>query len=259
MKDAYYFPHFSNARHDRKIKRVRKELGLEGYGIFFMLLEILREQTDLKYPLDELDLLADEFGTSEAKVRTVVCNYQLFDVDENQNFFSPKLLLYLQPYFEKSEHARMMANKRWHKKDAIALPEQCPGYASKVNKSKVDQSKVKQLDKSKTDYEKVINHFNNNIHPVVPIEAEQLSDWLNDIDSDSIILAIDIAIKNGARKLNYINAILKDWVNKGFKTKLDIEAYQRDYEDKKKGNNKEPPTIKKREEPEWIKILRENI
>jgi hypothetical protein len=41
-KDAYYFPHFYNARHDRKIKRLRKDLGIEGYGIFFMLLEVLR-------------------------------------------------------------------------------------------------------------------------------------------------------------------------------------------------------------------------
>ena len=56
MKDAYYFPHFCNARHDRKIKRVTKELGVEGYGIYFMVLEVLREQTDFKYPLSEIDL-----------------------------------------------------------------------------------------------------------------------------------------------------------------------------------------------------------
>jgi hypothetical protein len=50
-KEAYYFPHFCNARHDRKIRRLRKELGVEGYGIYFMLLETLREQQDLMYPL----------------------------------------------------------------------------------------------------------------------------------------------------------------------------------------------------------------
>ena len=54
-KDAYYFPHFSNARHDRKIKRLRKELGAEGYGIYFMILEILREQTGFKYPLEDIN------------------------------------------------------------------------------------------------------------------------------------------------------------------------------------------------------------
>ena len=114
MKDAYYFPHFCNARHDRKIKRLRKELGVEGYGIFFMLLEVLRDQTDFRYPMNDLDLLADEIGTSESKVRVVICNYQLFDVeiiDNKQKFFSPKLLVYLQPYFTMKEQ-RSLAGKK---------------------------------------------------------------------------------------------------------------------------------------------------
>lgn len=103
QKDAYYFPHFCNARHDRKVRRIRKELGIEGYGIFFMLLEILREQTDYKYPMIDIDLLADEMGTSEQKIRTVICNYGLFQLDEKENFFSSKMIMYLQPYIETKE------------------------------------------------------------------------------------------------------------------------------------------------------------
>ena len=107
MKDAYYFPHFSNARHDRKIKRIRKELGVEGYGIFFMLLEVLRDQADYRYPIEDIDLLADEFGTSEQKVRTVIANYQLFQVDEDEMFFSSNLIMFLQPYLEAKERKRI--------------------------------------------------------------------------------------------------------------------------------------------------------
>lgn len=106
MKDAFYFPHFSNARHDRKIKRLRKELGIEGYGIYFMLLETLRDQHDMMYPLEDCDLLAEEFGTSNAKVKTVICNYQLFDFSEDEKFFSPKMLVYLEPYFRMKEQRR---------------------------------------------------------------------------------------------------------------------------------------------------------
>lgn len=153
-KDAYYFPHFCNARHDRKITRLRKELGIEGYGIFFMLLEVLRDQTDLKYPLDDIDLLADEFGTSEPKVRTVICNYQLFKIDEQKKFFSPKLLVYLLPYFAASEKARHAAFIRWGKEpinnDAQALPEQCSSNASKVKYSKVNESKVNESKELRT-------------------------------------------------------------------------------------------------------------
>lgn len=105
-KEGFYFPHFCNARHDRKIKRLRKELGVEGYGIYFMLLETLRDQHDLRYPLEDIDLLAEEFNVSEQKVRVTICNYQLFEIDDDQKFFSPKMLLYLEPYYRMKEQRR---------------------------------------------------------------------------------------------------------------------------------------------------------
>lgn len=84
-----------------------KQLGIEGYAIYFMLLEVLRDQTDLCYPMEDIDLLADEFGTSEQKVRTIICNYQLFDVDDEDQFFSPKFNEYLAPYLEQKEVNRI--------------------------------------------------------------------------------------------------------------------------------------------------------
>lgn len=145
-KDAFYFPHFSNARHDRKIKRVLKDLGVEGYGLFFMLLEVLREQTDLKYPLSDVDLLADEFGTSVAKLKAIIAKYDLFQTDSDGKFFSIKQIFYLQPYFEKSERAREAANLRWKntKLDANALPSHSERNASKVKESKLNESEGKQ-------------------------------------------------------------------------------------------------------------------
>lgn len=155
-KDAYYFPHFCNARYDRKLKRVKKDLGIEGYGIFFMLLEALREQTDFKYPLCDLDLLADEFGTSVAKIEAIVKAYDLFAVDSENNFFSPKLILYLQPYIEKSNRARVAANIRWNNVKLLgdvnananaytnaytnAKQMECVGNASKLNQTKLKKT-----------------------------------------------------------------------------------------------------------------------
>jgi hypothetical protein len=106
-KDAFYFPHFSNARNDRKLRRLRKELGVEGYGIYFMILEVLRDQQEFSYPMDDIDLLADEFQTSDQKVRVVVCNYGLFQVNENEFFFSPNFIKYLNPYLERKEQNRI--------------------------------------------------------------------------------------------------------------------------------------------------------
>ena len=151
-KEAFYFPHFCNARHDRKIRRLRKELGTEGYGIYFMLLETLREQHDLMYPLEDLDLLAEEFGVSEAKVRVAICNYGLFEIDEEQKFFSPKMLVYLEPYFKMKEQRKIAGQKSADKRKSLEIltTVQQPfndrsTKESKVNESKEKESKVNEI------------------------------------------------------------------------------------------------------------------
>ena len=144
-KEAYYFPHFCNARHDRKIRRLRKELGVEGYGIYFMLLETLREQQDLMYPLEDLDLLAEEFGVSEAKIQVTVSKYDLFEIDESQKFFSPKMLVYLEPYFRMKEQRREAGIRSAEKRklnDRSTTVEQKKEKESKVNEIKEKESKV---------------------------------------------------------------------------------------------------------------------
>lgn len=144
-KEAYYFPHFCNARHDRKIRRLRKELGVEGYGIYFMLLETLREQQDLMYPLEDLDLLAEEFGVSEAKIQVTVSKYDLFEIDESQKFFSPKMLVYLEPYFRMKEQRREAGIRSAEKRklnDRSTTVEQMKENESKVNEIKEKESKI---------------------------------------------------------------------------------------------------------------------
>ena len=146
-KEAFYFPHFCNARHDRKIRRLRKELGTEGYGIYFMLLETLREQQDLMYPLEDLDLLAEEFNVSEAKVRVAICNYGLFEIDEEQKFFSPKMLVYLEPYFKMKEQRKIAGQKSADKRKSIEISTtvQQPFNDRSTKERKVNESKVNEI------------------------------------------------------------------------------------------------------------------
>lgn len=164
-KEAFYFPHFCNARHDRKIRRLRKELGVEGYGIYFMLLETLREQQDLMYPLEDLDLLAEEFGVSEAKIRTTICNYQLFEVDLEQKFFSPKMLVYLEPYFKMKEQRKLAGKASAEKRmlnDRSTTVQQSKVNESKVNEIKEKEIKVKLIE----DFEFFWNTYNKKIDRV---------------------------------------------------------------------------------------------
>ena len=176
-KDAYYFPHFSNARHDRKVKRIIKELGVEGYGIYFMLLEVLREQTTLQYPMDDIDLLADEFRTSEQKVRTVICNYKLFDVTPDEMFFSPKLIEYLEPYFKMKAQRQLAGQKSAEARQRKALQETRDQQPSNDRSTTVQQSKVKESKVKK----RIDSTWRNNFE----IYKQELRDNLKDILADS--------------------------------------------------------------------------
>ena len=46
MGTGQYFPHQYNAHDDEKLKRVIMDHGLEGYAVFFLLLEYLGQKED---------------------------------------------------------------------------------------------------------------------------------------------------------------------------------------------------------------------
>jgi len=102
-KDAYYFNHYSNARNDRKVRKLRLQLGIEGYGIYFGILENLREQKTFKYPIADLDVLAADLDTSMQKIEVVVRGYGLFEIDESEEFFSLAQLRALQKWVDIKE------------------------------------------------------------------------------------------------------------------------------------------------------------
>lgn len=89
--DAYYFSHDSNAKDDPKCVLLIEQLGLEGYGIYWVLIEMLRDQPGYKYPLALIPAISRRYNTTSEKMKTVISNYGLFEIDEN-DFFSISLL-----------------------------------------------------------------------------------------------------------------------------------------------------------------------
>jgi hypothetical protein len=90
-KDAFWFSHDSNAKDDVKSMKLIDQLGLEGYGIYWVLIETLRDQPEYKYPMELLPILARRYNTSGEKMKTVVSFYGLFEIDLDNNFFSLSL------------------------------------------------------------------------------------------------------------------------------------------------------------------------
>jgi DnaD/phage-associated family protein len=262
LKDAYYFPHFYNARHDRKIKRIRKDLGIEGYGIFFMLLEVLREQTDLKYPFADVDLLSEEFGTSTAKIEAVIKLYDLFAIDEKQMFFSTNLMVYLEPYLQKSEKARAAINKRWDNYRLNLLNKSNTNVYTKnenvdtnvyTKNERVDTnvySKNENEDTSKVKYSKVEllevsskvtpeKFYNDNFSPITPFIAEQIQNYIeNDGIQESMITAVmEMSVINNKKSWNYVKSVVEDKISNGIKTLEQFQTHEKYRKDEKTNNN----------------------
>lgn len=115
-KDAYFFSHDANARNDIKILKLRRQLGLEGYGIYFCIIEILRDTAEYKLPLSAIEDIAYDINTAKEKVEAVVLNYKLFLVEEDM-FFSSRLIRNMSYYQETkgrlSEAGKKGMKKRW--------------------------------------------------------------------------------------------------------------------------------------------------
>ena len=65
MKDAYYFSHDSNARNDQRIMKLRMKYGPEGYGIYFMIIEILRDIENYTLHLSNVDSICFDIRAKE--------------------------------------------------------------------------------------------------------------------------------------------------------------------------------------------------
>lgn len=118
MKDAYYFRHDSNARNDPKIKALISKYGVEGYGRFWIVIEMLREAAHYKLEDKEYvwDALAEQMKCpiKEARnfIQDCVKKFELL-VQEDGYFYSPSLLLRMIKLDEIRDKRKAAAEKRW--------------------------------------------------------------------------------------------------------------------------------------------------
>ena len=106
-----------------------------------------------------------------------------------------------------------------------------------INKQKEINNKeeegVSTKENSTSDIKSVIKVFENNIHPVTPIEHEKLMDFAKEVSCEVIIMAIEEAVNYNARTIKYITKILNCWISRGIKTADGVRTYQRQWDNKK--------------------------
>lgn len=153
MKDAYYFPHDSNARQDPKILLLLSIYGYQGYGWYWALIETMRDQSNYMYPMRSqyvwnaiADLLKTDADTAKKFVTDCIDEFKLFDADE-EYLWSPSFLRRMEKKDEKTQKARSAALQKWeNKRIANAMQTHSVCNAIKEKKSKVKEKESQSVE-----------------------------------------------------------------------------------------------------------------
>jgi hypothetical protein len=134
---SVYFTHDSNAFSDPKILKVKRIYGIEGYGIFFALLEKLSASNAYRISLKNIEDLAYDMRVEKEKLKDIIDNYDLFKQETDNTgayFYSHSHRLKMQYKDEKADKKRQAGLARM----ANLTPAELSAQNSKAAKAKWD-------------------------------------------------------------------------------------------------------------------------
>lgn len=119
---AYYFSHDSNARNDDKILALRMKHGWEGYGLYWALIERMREAATYACVCD-YNVVAYDLRTDAAKIKSIIEDFGLFSFEADESgrkwVYSESLRRRMRAADEASENRSEAARKaiitRWER------------------------------------------------------------------------------------------------------------------------------------------------
>ena len=285
-----YFSHDSNARNSDKLMKVRMKLGAEGYGIFFMLIERLREEEGYKSTID-YDTLAFDLRVDAEKVKQVVEDYDLFKFTEDSKYFysdsfNERMEMMDLKRKKLAEAGKKGAEKRWGNKpkdsNAIATPKQSHSNPNsdliaidsnkiklnktKLNKNKLNKNKVVVSETNETknladepatttaqkQISDVLNFYENHFGMTSDYIRQSILKWCNDLNPELVKRALEISVEDNVLKFRYANAIMVDWDKKGIDT-LEKALAEDNARQKSKQNNYNKPSGYVEIVPDWAK------
>ena len=137
-----YFPHDSNARNSDKLIRLRMRHKAAGYGVYFMILERLREEPEYT-SVKDYNMIAFDLREDTSLIKSVVEDFGLFVfTDDGKYFYSESFKQRMEIKDEqsrkKAEAGKKGLEKRWGNSKNIAN-----AIENDSNKRKEKESKEK--------------------------------------------------------------------------------------------------------------------
>ena len=159
-KDAYYFSHDANARNDEKIMMLRADHGFEGYGIYWVLVEMMFESSETCLYHDKIRGISAAHNIDITVLQSVIstCITEELFVSDGQVFYSESLRrrkgIFQDARRKKSEAGKKGMAKRWGSNNTVITNDNTTN-----NTVITKDNKGKEIKDSKLNKELYIAHF----------------------------------------------------------------------------------------------------
>jgi len=169
FKEAYYFSHDANARNDERLIKLRAKYDWNGYGLYWAIVEKMREAT--KYKLEyNIQNIAYDLHYSVEKIQELLKDcfeWKLF-TQKKGYFWSDSLIRRMKKLDDRrkewSEAGKIGAKRRWHKSADKPIDKPIAVKEIKESKPTIDVITVyfKELNASTLEAQKFFDYFESN-------------------------------------------------------------------------------------------------
>lgn len=152
--------------------------------------------------------------------------------------------------YNKEKQRQSRERKKLNSSQKLSLTSQeCQSTEQDIDKEQdieVDKEQLKDRESYSCclNLDEVFNTYQNEIGLLSPTVSETFSSYTGEISTELMILAIKTAVKSNARRLNYIEGILKNWVNEGIHTLDELKSKELERKAAKENSTSKPVPTK---------------
>lgn len=244
MKDLY-FSHDRNALSDNKISELRGIYGMEGYGVFWALLEAMSRTAKLELERSDRCIggltISIQPSFDLTKFVDDCIEIGLFSASDKK-FWSESLKRRTRSAEEKTRTAQNNANARWKgRKGEKDEPADEP-YDSVVLSDLIDP-----------EYKRVTDAYQTQIGALpMGLSEQKLMSYVEDLGADAVIVAIEETnAAQPARPFAYLKKVLEEYAAQGIRSGEAAQARRIEHDRTKKSarSASAEPAAQKRDEP----------
>lgn len=268
-KDAYYFSHDANALTDPKILAMRCDYGLEGYGLYWSIIEMMRNEETYRLNYNKNTFRAIKSLTNtkievEKYINDCVNDYELFKL-ENNKLFSNSLLRRMEDY----DHKKIISRENGKKGGApkgnqnarktkennqettqnnqqvdLIQAETTQNNQSKVKESKVNKNKEKENTENINSADLLQKYFIECLGSTNLNAIQECISYLDDLPIEVIRIALQKTADANAN-WKYTKTILNNWVTKKIDSVEKVKIEDENFKSKRNNNFNQQEEIEK--------------